>query len=254
MLRAAFDAVAARQPEAVAMVDRGAAISYSELGLRSGRLARILAERAGLQRGDRLAVCLPNCWEFAAGALASAGIGGRMCAVPTCVASARDRVARLAAVAPRSHLARRHCWRGWRESGAMPATVVLIDEADVRDALLTSTALLPPAPEPENEPCLCFTTSGSTGRPRIVFRSARNLISAQQSTAKALGLGPGMRQLSGVPFLSLRGVRQLSPFAVVVRHVCDPAGLVRVSGSGSRHPRSSDSGADGVAVPLHHAR
>ena len=199
MLRAAFDAVAARQPEAIAMIDRGTAISYSELGLRSSRLARILAERAGLQRGDRLAVCLPNCWEFAAGALASAGIGAVY--APFSPAWRPREISWLASrLSPRALISRGDMLAGWRESGAMPATVVLIDEADVRDALLTSAALLPPTPQPENEPWLCFTTSGSTGRPRIVFRSARNLISAQRSTAKALGLGSGMRQLSGVPF------------------------------------------------------
>jgi long-chain acyl-CoA synthetase len=199
MLRAAFDAVAARQPDAVAVIDHGTAVSYSELRLRSGRFARLLADRAGLQRGDRLAVCLPNCWEVAAGVLASAGIGAVW--APFHPEWRPREIAWLASqLSPRALIARGDMLGQWRESGALPATVVLIDDADVRDALLTSTALPPPSPQPESEPCVCFPTSGSTGRPRIVFRSACNLISAQSSTAKALGLGSGMRQLSAVPF------------------------------------------------------
>ncbi len=199
MLRAAFDGIAARQPGATAIVDRGTAVSYSELRLRSGRFARLLADRAGLQRGERVAVCLPNCWEAAAGVLASAGIGAVW--APFHPEWRPREIASLASqLSPRALIGRSDMLGHWRESGALPPAVVLIDEADVREALLASAALLPPSPQPESEPCVCFPTSGSTGRPRLVFRSARNLISAQSSTAKALGLGPGMRQLSAVPF------------------------------------------------------
>jgi 2,3-dihydroxybenzoate-AMP ligase len=55
--------VAARRPDAVAVVHRSTRLTYRELTARAdaaaGRLAGI-----GLEAGDRLVVQLPNCWEF----------------------------------------------------------------------------------------------------------------------------------------------------------------------------------------------
>lgn len=199
MLRAAFDAVAGQTPEAAAVVDGGRVISYSELGSRSSRLARLLGQRAGLGRGDRVAVCLPNCWEFAASALAAAELGAIL--APFAPQWIGREIAWLATnLCPRALITRSDMLEHWQESGAMPAAVLLVDEDGVKDALREPAPGLRGEEHPEDEPCVCFPTSGSTGRPRLVMRSARNLIAAQRSAAKALGLRRGMRLLSAVPF------------------------------------------------------
>ncbi len=181
------------------MVDGGAVITYGELRLRGDRLARLLADNAGLRCGDRLAVCLPNGWEFAAGLLAAAGIGAVVTPFPT-QWRAREIAWLASRLSPRALLADSATVAAWRGCGALPDAVVLVDDAGVRDALLHSPSVSPPTSQPEDAPSVCFPTSGSTGRPRIVFRSARNLVSAQTSTARALGLGAGIGVLSAVPF------------------------------------------------------
>jgi long-chain acyl-CoA synthetase len=77
---------------------------------------------------------------------------------------------------------------------------VLIDDPAMQDRLLASAAPLPPSPSMEDEVSVCFTTSGSTGRPRVTLKTQANLMAAQWSEAAALGVKPGTRILSALPF------------------------------------------------------
>jgi 2,3-dihydroxybenzoate-AMP ligase len=58
-------AVAGTRPEAIALVDGPARISYRSLLARADALATRLTGDLGLQRGDRIVVQLPNAWPFA---------------------------------------------------------------------------------------------------------------------------------------------------------------------------------------------
>jgi 2,3-dihydroxybenzoate-AMP ligase len=53
-----------RAPDAIAVVDGDVRLTYRSLVDRADALAGRLVDELGLQRGDRLVVQLPNCWQF----------------------------------------------------------------------------------------------------------------------------------------------------------------------------------------------
>jgi salicylate---CoA ligase len=63
-LGAEIAAVADARQAATALVDGATRISYQSLAARADALARRLTDGLGLQRGDRIVVQLPNCWQF----------------------------------------------------------------------------------------------------------------------------------------------------------------------------------------------
>src|SRR5580700_5359155 len=58
-------AVAGARPDATALTDGETRLSYGSLLARADGLATRLTAELGLERGDRIVVQLPNCWEFA---------------------------------------------------------------------------------------------------------------------------------------------------------------------------------------------
>ncbi len=58
-------AVAGARPDAIALADGDTRLSYGSLLARADALATRLTGQLGLERGDRIVVQLPNCWEFA---------------------------------------------------------------------------------------------------------------------------------------------------------------------------------------------
>jgi acyl-CoA synthetase (AMP-forming)/AMP-acid ligase II len=199
MLREQFDSVARQFPEAVALVDGEARVTYADLMARAGRFARHLVEQAGLRRGDLVAACLPNCWEVVAGFLATAGMGAVWMPFHS-----QWRTREFAWFAGRLRfrvlVTNIRLQDPWRDGGVLPPSVVLVDHPDVQDRLLTSAAGLPVSPSPEDQPCVYLATSGSTGRPRVVPRTQANLVAVARNTAAALGVQARMRILSVVPF------------------------------------------------------
>ena len=57
-------AVADARKAATALVDGATRISYTSLAARADALASRLTDALGLERGDRIVVQLPNCWQF----------------------------------------------------------------------------------------------------------------------------------------------------------------------------------------------
>jgi len=197
MLRKIFERVAQADPQREALVDREERISYGELARRTSCMARLLHER-GVRPGDRVAAGLPNCWEFAAGFLACGGLGAIWSPFPTeWRASEIGWLARR--LSPRILVTSSALLPRWQESGAIPEAAIVIDDSITRDALRRSTPLSGPHPD-DDAPCLCMATSGSTGRPRLVYRSGRNVLASAENAGGALGVRPGMRLVSVVPF------------------------------------------------------
>jgi 2,3-dihydroxybenzoate-AMP ligase len=64
-LGAEIAAVADARKSATALVDGSTRISYGALAARADALASLLTDGLGLDRGDRIVVQLPNCWQFA---------------------------------------------------------------------------------------------------------------------------------------------------------------------------------------------
>jgi long-chain acyl-CoA synthetase len=204
MLRELFDSVASRQPQTPALIEGETRLCYADLMSRSGRFARYLVEEVGLRRGDYIAVCLPNCWEVVAGFLAAAGIGAVW--VPFHPQWRSREIAWLAGRVPlRALITKSVLEQAWRDAAVLPPAVVLIDDPEIQDRLLTSCAPLATSPSAEDEVLVCFTTSGSTGRPRVAPRTQANLLAAARSAATVLGVKPGTRILSAVPFHHVGG-------------------------------------------------
>jgi acyl-CoA synthetase (AMP-forming)/AMP-acid ligase II len=199
MLRLRFDAMAARTPTACALIDGGERISYAELTARANRLAFVLERAAGVQFGACVAVSLPNCWEVAAGFLATAGLGAAWAPFHPEWRS-REVCAYAYALAPRVLITRRDLLPPWTDGACLPPTVILVDDAEVQETLRTSENRLPPLPRAAAAPCVYLPTSGSTGRPRTALRSIGQVMAAVQSSADVLGLHAAMRQICVMPF------------------------------------------------------
>ena len=153
---ALLDAAARRRPDAPALVWDGGALTWRELELRAGGLARRLA-RQGLRAGDTAALQLPNGWRFAAALWGVLKLGATVAPLnPLLAAGERARI--LAHLGP----------------------ALIVDEVGEEDAELDSADGTAPA--------LILYTSGSTGRPKGAVLSHAALRGANESWA-----GPVMR-------------------------------------------------------------
>src|SRR5690606_34199061 len=79
---ARLDALAQRQPDATALIDRGQPLSTAALRDTANRLAAALAQ-AGVGPGSRVALWLPNCAQWVVAFLACARLGALVPAVNT---------------------------------------------------------------------------------------------------------------------------------------------------------------------------
>jgi long-chain acyl-CoA synthetase len=158
---ALLDAAARGRPDAPALVWDGGALTWRELELRAGGLARRLA-RQGLRAGDTAVLQLPNGWRFAAALWGALKLGATVAPLnPLLAAGERERIL--------AHLG--------------PALIVdEVDEEEVRkEEAVTDSA-------DGTAPALILYTSGSTGRPKGAVLSHAALSKANESWA-----GPVMR-------------------------------------------------------------
>jgi len=211
---------AARRPEAPAVSTPAVRLSYGELAARVRELASQLAA-AGVGRGSRVLVALPNAPATVVAGLALNALGATSVEVNRewsaeilagIVAQAGTRQAivwgrdartwgKVAALQPLDRLWVVHAGPlppAMREAlGAVPASL-LLEDGRVDPEL----APAPPAPAPAlrpEDPALLLYTSGSTGRPRGVIQTFRNVEANSRSIVEYLGLGPDDRALVILP-------------------------------------------------------
>ncbi|HET8575782.1 MAG TPA: AMP-binding protein [Methylomirabilota bacterium] len=153
---ARLDAVARLRPDKPALVWATGALSWRELDLRAGGLARRLSRR-GVRAGDTIALSLPNSWELVAALWGGLKLGATVAPLnPLLGADEVDRV--LAHLTP----------------------ALMVDDVRAEEAIWDSAAAKSPA--------LILYTSGSTGQPKGAMLSHRAVIEANESWA-----GPVMR-------------------------------------------------------------
>jgi long-chain acyl-CoA synthetase len=158
---ALLDATARRRPDAPALVWDGGALTWRELELRAGGLARRLS-RQGVRAGDTVALLLPNGWRFVAALWGALKLGATVAPLnPLLAAGERDRI--LAHLGP----------------------VLIVDEVG-EEAVTEEEAVTDSADG--KAPALVLYTSGSTGRPKGAVLSQAALRFANESWA-----GPVMR-------------------------------------------------------------
>jgi long-chain acyl-CoA synthetase len=158
---ALLDAAARRRPDAPALVWDGGALTWRELQLRAGGVARRLTRR-GVRAGDTVALLLPNGWGFVAALWGTLKLGATAAPLnPLLSADERDKV--LAHLEP-----------------ALVVDAVLDPDHAAWDSV------------DGKAPALILYTSGSTGRPRGAVLSHAALSKANESWA-----GPVMRLTHG---------------------------------------------------------
>ena len=222
-----LDDLAIRRPDAEAVVGPEGRLTYAELDDRTGRLAAFLTD-AGLRRGDRIGVLLPNGVRWITAALGAHRAGLTVVPVNTWYRAAelehvlrssgvrlvltdtaifgRDTLAELAeagfgrAFSP----AGAHTEHGYLGSVVWPADVVLPGAGEPRP-------LDPPAAD---DLALLLFTSGSTARPKPVPLEHGKLLRNGFEIGRRQHLVPGDRLWIAAPFFFGYGCANALPVAL----------------------------------------
>ncbi len=237
---------AGKWPLRMAYADDVRSVTYAELERRTGRLAGYLA-RAGVRRGDRVAVCLGNCVEMVESVLATVRAGA--VGVPLNPRSSDAELAHLledsgasVLVTDSAHLARLH------RAGPGPGRtrVLLTGSGPVPADAPDGTVLFEDAAEADDcepprddlgldEPAWMLYTSGTTHRPKGVLSTQRAALwSVAACYAPIFGLSPEDRLLWPLPLfhsfghsLAILGVTAVGASARITGELLPPGGLLR---------------------------
>jgi acyl-CoA ligase (AMP-forming) (exosortase A-associated) len=185
--------------------------SYAALVRAVDAFAAQLWLRAGVRRGDRVAVWLDHRAEHVVASFGTARAGAAFVAVhaslkPAQVLHILHDATPLVLVTTVTRLARLH------EAGAaadLPPLVVCIDDDADWPGWLQS-GLAAPGPQLDSDIAAILYTSGSTGRPKGVVLSHRNLVAGAASVAGYLGNGPQDTLLAVLPLSFDAGFSQLT--------------------------------------------
>ncbi|MEV0230716.1 non-ribosomal peptide synthase/polyketide synthase [Nonomuraea sp. NPDC050786] len=177
-----FEAQAARTPDAAAVVDATASLTYRELNERANRLAHLLLERHG--SGRFFAVGLPPGNDVVVALLAIFKAGGVY--VPFDPAHPADRVRGTL------HSARPAVLIGSGEPADIPGVDtpwLLLDAPDVAADLAARPHGNPPPDAAPDRLMYVIYTSGSTGRPKGAMVHQRGMINHLLAKVEELGIG-----------------------------------------------------------------
>jgi acyl-CoA synthetase (AMP-forming)/AMP-acid ligase II len=207
MLRASVE----RDPEAEAVAEVGGErLSYGELWDRAARAAGGLA-KAGLKRGDRAAILLPNGLDWVL-AFWGAQLGG-MVAVPVNTRFKESEVDYVVDDSGAAHV--------FKPDQPLPdGDPVVVD--DLRPDDLSAI----------------FYTSGTTGFPKGAMTSHRNFLTNTENAIRSVGLdrgeGPSIATLVNVPLFHVTGcnsqllvVNELAGRAFILPNALDLEGFLR---------------------------
>ncbi|WEK28411.1 MAG: non-ribosomal peptide synthase/polyketide synthase [Candidatus Pseudomonas phytovorans] len=189
-VHALFETQAATTPDVSAVSQGEQALSYGELNRRANQLAhRLIAD--GVQRGDRVALCLGRHCERIVGLLAVLKAGAAY--VPVDPAYPAERIAYLLAdSAPRLVLADRHIT-------GLPAAVPRLD-LNSTEAFHSRTDNPQVAGLDAHQLAYLVYTSGSTGQPKGVMVEHHTLANLVHWHCQAFALKAGVRTSSVAGF------------------------------------------------------
>ncbi|HET6711445.1 non-ribosomal peptide synthetase [Amycolatopsis sp.] len=172
-LHEAFEGVAARTPDAIAVSDGGITFTYRMLDVLAASVADGL-RAAGVRPGDRVGLCLDRSADFVVAVLGVLKAGATY--VPVDPAHPAERLARVL-------------------EGA-DVRLVISGRTDIAPLALTVDELLTARPRAAGrrsspgDPAYIIHTSGSTGRPKGVVVPHANVIALVDATRELFGLGP----------------------------------------------------------------
>jgi amino acid adenylation domain-containing protein len=192
-LHAAFEAQAARSPDAIALEFEGKTLSYGDLDRRANRLAHVL-RRSGVGPDVLVGICADRSLEMVVAIYAVLKAGGAYAPLDPALPSARL-ADMLDDAAPRVVLCQPHLREG------LPAFTGAVIELEPDCAGLESEADTPP--EVDNAPgdlAYVIFTSGSTGRPKAAMNEHRGIVNRLNWMQAEYGLTAGDRVLQKTPF------------------------------------------------------
>lgn len=187
-----FKEIATRNPDRVAIADRGRETTYQALYQRVDEIATGF-HRLGIKKGDRIGIWLPNITAYLECFLAAAEVGAIVISVNT-----KFKSAEMADIVGRSRCTALILWPGFKNipfldilsdvpAGALEnlQTVITYDEGEVLPPLPGCLSHCehvrlsdfdgPPKPIPDtvqpDDGLVVFTTSGTTGKPKFVLHS-----------------------------------------------------------------------------------
>jgi non-ribosomal peptide synthetase component E (peptide arylation enzyme) len=234
---------AAERPDAPALVHAGQALSWKELAAKVARLAGAL-HRAGVARGDVVAVQLPNLPEFIVAYFAICRLGAVMstihmpyraaeiegllqhnkAAAAIVLAEAKDFSPAEAILALRARLANLKLVVA---HGAKVPGAFVLGEMIEQSPPLDEDAVEPPVAA---DPFLLLYTSGTTSAPKGCPHNYHALLANARMGAPEHGLTAADRVLSAAPFTHLYGIYSIHAAltvgaAIVLLPVFTPADL-----------------------------
>ena len=179
-----------RSPDRLAVVAEEGNLSYAGLDARANRLARRLI-RLGVERGDRVAVCLERGLDLVVGLLGILKVGAAY--VPLDPAYPEDRLSYMVEESGARVLV--------RSAGLLPGLpydgpVVCPEAADLE----TESAGRPDMPVAPDDLAYVIYTSGSTGRPKGVMIPHRAIVNRLLWMQSAFPLDAEDRVLQKTPF------------------------------------------------------
>ncbi|MFZ1331810.1 MAG: amino acid adenylation domain-containing protein, partial [Flavobacteriales bacterium] len=185
-----FDKNVTKDPEAVALIDGTANLSYATLDDRSRRLATLLA-RSGAGPDKTVAICLDRSAELVISVLAILRSGAAY--VPIDPNYPVDRISIMmedakppVVITDRAHQ---------NQFSSADVRVLLIDDLN----LDTSVVFTGPSPATPNSLCYVLFTSGSTGRPKGVAMHHAPLINLIEWQVRTSVLKEGAKTLQFAP-------------------------------------------------------
>lgn len=192
LLQHAFEAAAARTPDAVAVVAAAGTLSYAALDRRANQLAHHL-RGLGLQPRERVAVCLERSPEMVVALLAVLKAGAAY--VPIDPDYPDDRVTFMLADAGATVVVTRLDIAVRLHTDAI---VLALDAAG--DALDARPVTPPEASIGPDDPAYMIYTSGSTGRPKGAINTHRGIVNRLRWMQAFYQLTPADTVLQKTPF------------------------------------------------------
>ncbi|MCJ2029291.1 AMP-binding protein [Methylobacterium sp. J-043] len=185
-----------------AIVEGGETLTYGAFRARVAALAERLA-RHGLRPGDRVAILLPKSIRECVAIFAASAAGGVF--VPIHPSLRPRQVHHIVADSGARVLLTDAAHAAGLEGALDDLADLRILDGETGD---DGAALQPGEPAPEGLAAILYT-SGSTGLPKGVMLSHANLIAGTRIVRTYLGIGPGDRLLSVLPFSFDYGLNQL---------------------------------------------
>ena len=179
-------AAAGRDPSGAAVITKDGSLTFAELDTAADRIASGLAER-GVERGDRVAVMLPNGLD-AAGAIYGVLRSGAALSPVNPQTKLEKLTAILADCRPRLVV----CDAERMEIASAGAAATGVEALEVSE--LAADGEPPAAPGPDDLGSVIYT-SGSTGEPKGVMHPHSNMAFVTGSIAESLGLNASDRVL-----------------------------------------------------------